>query len=106
MDEQFDKRLTDQVKRQFENFEDNTADESWLLLREKFPEKEKDRGIIWWWLGTAAALLLLAFGIGNWIGGVEKESSNKRVAKMTKMQQMHSENNLLHENKQSSNSTA
>jgi|SRR6185312_7531234 len=62
MDEQFDKNITDRVKEVFENYEDPFAHDSWLRLREKFPEKRRRRPVAWWWLGTAAALLLF-FGI-------------------------------------------
>jgi hypothetical protein len=67
MDEQFDNQLNNRIREVFENFEDTTADESWVLLRKKFPQKEKDPGIIWLWLGAVAAMLLLALGIGTWV---------------------------------------
>ncbi len=64
MDEQFDNKLKNHIRKVFEDFEDPSADAGWLLLRERFPEKKKDRGVIWLWLGSAAAILLLALGIG------------------------------------------
>lgn len=67
MDEQFDKKLNNRIRKVFDNFEDTSADKGWLLLREKFPKKKKDRGIIWLWLGSAAAILLLMLGIGTWV---------------------------------------
>jgi hypothetical protein len=65
MDEQLDNELKKRIQEVFENFEDTTADEGWLLLREKFPEEEsKRRGLIWFWRGSAAAVLLTFLGIG------------------------------------------
>ena len=67
MDGQFDNHLGNHIREVFDNFEDPAADAGWQLLREKFPARKKDRGIIWLWFGTAAAVLLLALGIGTWI---------------------------------------
>ncbi|WP_259066665.1 hypothetical protein HDF24_21660 [Mucilaginibacter sp. X4EP1] len=67
MDEQLDNELKKRIQQVFENFDDTGADEGWLLLREKFPEKEsKRRGLIWLWWGSVAAGLLLFLGIGLW----------------------------------------
>jgi len=41
MDEQLDDILKNRIKEVFENFEDPSADEGWLLLREKYPEQER-----------------------------------------------------------------
>ena len=57
MDEQLDNDLKNQIREVFDNYEDTTADEGWLLLREKFPAQKKRRGIIWLWWGAAAILL-------------------------------------------------
>lgn len=67
MDDQLDNELKNRIKEVFDNFEDTAADEGWLLLREKFPEKEKDRKVFAWiWWGATAAILLLFLGIGIW----------------------------------------
>ncbi|MDB5031517.1 hypothetical protein [Mucilaginibacter sp.] len=63
MDDQLDNDLTNRIREVFDNFEDAHADEGWLLLREKFPEKEKRRPVAWLWWSSAAALLLLFLGI-------------------------------------------
>ncbi|HVV54195.1 MAG TPA: hypothetical protein VHC47_02655 [Mucilaginibacter sp.] len=63
MDDPLDNDLRKRIREVFENFEDASADEGWLLLREKFPEKKKSRRIIWLWLPAAAALLLLFISI-------------------------------------------
>jgi len=63
MDDQLDNDLKNRIKEVFDNFEDASADEGWLLLREKYPEKAKRRAIAWIWMGSAAALLLLFLGV-------------------------------------------
>jgi len=67
MDEQLDNELKKRIQQVFENYDDTAADEGWLLLREKFPEKEsKRRGLIWLWWGSAAAVFFIFLGIGLW----------------------------------------
>jgi hypothetical protein len=61
MDDQFDNDLKKRIREVFDNFEDTDADEGWLLLREKYPEKEKRRPVAWLWWGSVAAALLLFF---------------------------------------------
>ncbi len=79
MDDQLDNELKNRIKEVFDNFEDTAADEGWLLLREKFPEKEKDRKVFAWiWWGATAAILLVFLGIGIWLqtgkSGIKKVS--------------------------------
>jgi hypothetical protein len=64
MDEQFDKDLINRIREVFDNYEDPSADEGWLELRKKFPEKKSRRPVAWIWRGAAAALVLLCMGIG------------------------------------------
>lgn len=63
MDDQLDNDLKKRIREVFDNFEDGHADEGWLLLREKYPEKAKRRPVAWLWWGSAAAILLLFLGI-------------------------------------------
>jgi hypothetical protein len=63
MDDQLDNDLRNHIREVFDNFEDAHADEGWLLLREKYPEKEKRRPIAWLWWSSVAALVLLFLGI-------------------------------------------
>jgi cbb3-type cytochrome oxidase subunit 3 len=64
MDDQLDNDLRNRIREVFENYDDEHADEGWLLLREKYPEKAKRRPIAWlWWGSVAAALILLFLGI-------------------------------------------
>ncbi|ASU35547.1 hypothetical protein [Mucilaginibacter xinganensis] len=68
MDDQLDNDLRDHIKEVFHNFEDPSANEGWLLLREKFPEQQsKRRGLAWIWWGSSAAILLAFLGIGLWM---------------------------------------
>lgn len=63
--------LDDSLKRRiadiFDNYEDDSAHEGWLLLREKYPEKEKRRPVLWLWWGSIAAVLLVVLGVGIWL---------------------------------------
>ncbi|MEO3404584.1 outer membrane beta-barrel protein [Mucilaginibacter sp. CAU 1740] len=67
MDDQLDNDLRNRISEVFDNYEDTTADEGWLLLRERFPMQEKQRRPVYlWWAGAAAALLLF-LSIGLWV---------------------------------------
>ncbi|MDO3642576.1 hypothetical protein [Mucilaginibacter sp. L3T2-6] len=65
MDDQLDNDLKNHIREVFDNYEDTTADEGWLLLREKFPVAKRRNSMIWLW--RAAAILLLCCGIGVWL---------------------------------------
>ena len=67
MDEQFDDELKKRIREVFDNFEDPSADEGWLQLREKYPEEKPNRRAIAWMWWAAAALLFSFLGIGLWI---------------------------------------
>ncbi len=86
MDEQFDNDLRDRIREVFDNYEDPTANDGWLLLREKFPEERKRRVIAWIWWGAAAVLLVL-LGAGLWLN----YNGNKTNQLAVKTRQ-HSEN--------------
>ena len=49
MDDQLDNDLKNRIRDVFDNYEDEHADEGWLLLREKYPEKAKRRAVAWLW---------------------------------------------------------
>ncbi len=75
MDDQLDNDLRDRIKEVFENIDNTSADEGWLLLRKKFPaEQSKRRGFAWLWWGSAAAVLLLVAGLGIWVNNKHIES--------------------------------
>jgi len=62
-DDQLDDGFKDRVKEVFDNYEDDSADEGWLLLREKYPARERRNRAIFWWrfAGTAACIALLLY---------------------------------------------
>jgi hypothetical protein len=80
MDDQLDNDLRNHIREVFENFEDTHADEDWLLLREKYPEKAKRRPAAWIWWSSAAAVLLLFLGI-LWLMQAPVNKQNLAIAK-------------------------
>jgi len=80
MDDQLDNDLKNRIREVFDNFEDTSADEGWLLLREKFPEEQsKRRALAWLWWSGAAAVLLLFLGVGLWIKNAQDQPKNNLV---------------------------
>ncbi|MEO6149359.1 MAG: hypothetical protein ABIP28_04325 [Mucilaginibacter sp.] len=67
MNEELDNDLKRRISEVFDNYEDPSADESWMLLREKFPATAKHRGTAWLWWASAAAVFLLFLGVGMWL---------------------------------------
>ncbi|GAA3967831.1 hypothetical protein [Mucilaginibacter dorajii] len=87
MDDQLDNDLKNRIREVFDNYEDTTADEGWLLLRERFPEEEKKRPVVWlWWAGVAAGLLLF-LSIGVWMLSKKTQPDNTLALKPAKHQQ-------------------
>jgi hypothetical protein len=80
MDDQLDNDLKNRIREVFDNYEDTTADEGWLLLREKFPVEEKKRPVVWMWWASAAAGLLLFISLGVWMLGNKPNTDNNTVA--------------------------
>ncbi|QQL48435.1 hypothetical protein [Mucilaginibacter ginkgonis] len=60
MSEQLDKELKNRVVDVFDNYNDAFANEGWALLREKFPEKERDKSVFWWYSAAAVLLMFIA----------------------------------------------
>lgn len=104
MDDQFDDNLKKYISKAFENIESPTADEGWLMLRKKFPEKEKDRPVVWLWraAAAAAAIVILALGIGTWINN--KNNNTETIAnKLPKAKRIEENNGQLAAKKPSPN---
>jgi len=59
-EEKLNNDLKNRIREVFDNYEDTGADESWLLLREKFPLKVKNRSLVWLWYAAAAVVLLFS----------------------------------------------
>ena len=86
MDDQLDNDLKNRIKEVFEHIEDPSANEGWLLLRDKFPEERAvRRPFAWIWWG-AAAVLLLFFGIGLWVKSA-RETPKNNIVKTVKYSQ-------------------
>jgi hypothetical protein len=101
MDDQLDNDLKNRIKEVFDNFEDTSASEGWLKLREKFPEKQaKRRAIVWIWWG-AAAILFLFLGIGLWM-----YSANNSTEKYSVKTQKNPQSENLTGNKTQKDTTA
>lgn len=96
MDDQFDDNLKKHISRAFETIEYPSADEGWQMLRKKFPEKEKDRPVVWLWLTVAAvaAILILALGIGTWVNNQNNDKENI-ANKPSKIKQFEKNNSEL-----------
>ncbi|NCD67931.1 outer membrane beta-barrel protein [Mucilaginibacter agri] len=62
MSDNLDNDLKNRIREVFDNYEDDTADAGWELLRQRFPAEEKKRRVIAWWWYSAAAVLLVCFG--------------------------------------------
>jgi hypothetical protein len=65
--------LNSRIREVFDNYEDTTANEGWAMLRQKFPEKKKDRGLAWLWYAAAAVVLLC---LGLWFTIKPDETQN------------------------------
>lgn len=87
MNDQLDNDLKNRIKEVFDNFEDPSADEGWLLLREKFPPQEKKRPAAWLWWSSAAAALLLFMSIGFWLLDTKPQQADVIAASPVKQQQ-------------------
>lgn len=77
MDDPLDNDLKNRIREVFDNYDDGHADEGWQLLREKYPGKARRSPVLWLWLGSAAAVLLLFLGI-LWLG--EKPEKENKLA--------------------------
>ena len=85
MDDQLDNDLKNRIKEVFDNYEDTSADEGWLQLRKKYPEKAKRIIAAWMYWAPIAALLLLFVGI-VWF----KTTPKQQQAAIAKVQPAHS----------------
>jgi hypothetical protein len=90
MDDQFDDSLKKHISKAFENIQVPTADDGWLMLRKKFPEKEKDRPVVWLWRAAAvAAIIIVAFSL--WIN--YKNEPKETIANKPIKVERHKKNN-------------
>ncbi|MDP2412856.1 outer membrane beta-barrel protein [Daejeonella sp.] len=71
MKETEDQRIAAKFHQVFDDFEDLASNEGWLELRKKYPE-EKSRPLFFW-ISSAAALLILFSGLWLYIPEIKKE---------------------------------
>ncbi|MFI5139767.1 MAG: hypothetical protein ACHQIM_18235 [Sphingobacteriales bacterium] len=85
MDDQLDEELKNRIREVFNSVEDPSADEGWLLLREKFPEEQSNRrAFAWLWWGAAAVLFLfLTAGIWLYIKNEQPDQTSVKAPKYT-----------------------
>jgi hypothetical protein len=57
-----DEELVSQIKTVFENYDDDSSENGWAKLREKYPEKESKK-LPFWWISGIAAAILIALGL-------------------------------------------
>jgi hypothetical protein len=87
-DDQLDNDLRNRIKQVFDDYQDDTAEEGWLLLRKKYPEEKKDRTIFWWRLAGVAAFLLLFLNIFLWYK--DDRGYKKKIAGIHKIERIDS----------------
>lgn len=83
MSDQFDKKLVKKINEVFDNFEDGSANESWMELRKQFPEKASKPGTAIWWVSSAAAILLLC---SVWFLTNEKKPEETKIVKSSPLE--------------------
>jgi len=62
MQDSFDKKLAERIAQVFDEYEDDSADQGWEQLRMKYPAPQRRSSVVYW-LGSAAAILLLVAGV-------------------------------------------
>jgi len=62
MQDSFDKKLAERIVQVFDEYEDDSADQGWEQLRLKYQAPQRRSSIVYW-LGSAAAILLLIAGV-------------------------------------------
>lgn len=75
MEDSADKKLTARYKEVFDHYRDDGAAEGWALLQQK---RKKPKPFPYYWLSGAAALLLLAVGLGWYFMRGEQGTGNRK----------------------------
>jgi hypothetical protein len=65
MKETEDQRIAAKFRQVFDDFEDPASNEGWLELRKKYPEEK--RRPLFFWISSAAAVLILLSGLWLYI---------------------------------------
>lgn len=87
-DDQLDKDLINRIKQVFDDYQDDTAEKGWLLLRKKYPEEKKNRVVLWWRLAGVAAFLLLVLNIFLWYN--DDKNYKKKITNIHKIERTNS----------------
>lgn len=92
-EEELYSKLSDRIRDVFDDYnEDISADEGWALLRQKFPEEEKRRGLAWLWYAAAAVVLLC---LGVWFIHQPGNDAKKLMVKNPAASDKHQPNNNI-----------
>lgn len=87
MDEdKIDKELSDHIRQVFDQYEDPAANEGWLLLRERYPEKKKDRAMAWLWYAAAAVVVMF---LGVWLLRKPNAGNDQQFTTIKKSAEQH-----------------
>jgi len=71
MKETEDQRIAAKFRQVFDDFEDPASDEGWLELRKKYPEEK--RKPLFFWISSAAAVLILLSGLWLYLPEINQE---------------------------------
>ena len=71
MKETEDQRIAAKFRQVFDDFEDPASNEAWLELRKKYPEEK--RRPLFFWISSAAAVLILLSGLWLYIPEIKQE---------------------------------
>ncbi len=71
MKETEDQRIAAKFRQVFDDFEDPATDEGWLELRKKYPEEK--RRPLFFWISSAAAVLILLSGLWLYLPEINQE---------------------------------
>ncbi len=72
MKETEDQRIAAKIRQVFDDFEDPASNEAWLELRKKYPEEK--RRPLFFWISSAAAVLILISGLWIYIPEIKMDS--------------------------------
>ncbi|HEK19543.1 outer membrane beta-barrel protein [Mucilaginibacter sp. 44-25] len=79
MNEQFDDKIASRIREVFEDYQSPPAEHGWAELKKRLPAERQKRGMAWLWWSSAAAVILLALGLGMWLNHQETAVNNMAV---------------------------
>jgi len=95
MKETEDQRIAAKFRQVFDDFEDPASNEGWLELRKKYPEEK--RRPLFFWISSAAAVLILLSGLWLYIPELKQEhiTATKKSAIESKETESEAKSSLL-----------